>query len=93
MISKNIKFKNFAEKSKKLLIANHFKKLKNSYFKKKLNLLSSLSDNYKYSYNKKIIYKYKKFNNFVVTGMGGSILGTKAIYYFLNHKIKKNFFL
>ena len=92
MISKNIKFKNFAEKSKKLLIANHFKKLKNSYFKKKLNLLSSLSDNYKYSYNKKIIYKYKKFNNFVVTGMGGSILGTKAIYYFLNHKIKKNFF-
>ena len=27
-----------------------------------------------------------------MVGVGGSILGAKAIYYFLNHKIKKNFF-
>ena len=35
-------------------------------------------------------YKYfKKFRTIVVIGMGGSILGTKAIYSFLRHKIKK----
>ena len=92
MISKNIKFKNFTIKSKKKNIAGDFKKLKQNFFEKKLNLLQSLSKNYKYSYNKKIVDKYKKFNNFLVVGMGGSILGTKAIYQFLNHKIKKKFF-
>ena len=35
-------------------------------------------------------YKYfKKFRTIVVIGMGGSILGTKAIYSFLRYKIKK----
>tara|TARA_B100000029_G_scaffold297459_1_gene290658 strand:+ start:5457 stop:6623 length:1167 start_codon:yes stop_codon:yes gene_type:complete len=92
MISKNIKFENFTIKSKKKNVADDFKKLKKNFFEKKLNLLHSLSKNYKYSYNKKIVDKYKKFNNFLVVGMGGSILGTKAIYQFLNHKIKKNFF-
>ena len=31
----------------------------------------------------------KKFKTIVIIGMGGSILGTKAIYSFLKHKIKK----
>jgi glucose-6-phosphate isomerase len=39
-----------------------------------------------------MVHKYKKFQNFKIIGMGGSILGPKAIYQFLNHKIKKNFF-
>ena len=66
MISKNIKFKNFTIKSKKKNIAGDFKKLKKNFFEKKLNLLQSLSKNYKYSYNKKIVDKYKKFNNFTI---------------------------
>ena len=92
MLSRNIKFKNFSTKSKSLSISRSFNVLKNDYFKKKLKILLSLSKNYKYSYNKKIVHKYKKFQNFKIIGMGGSILGPKAIYQFLNHKIKKNFF-
>tara|TARA_Y100000590_G_scaffold342510_1_gene391117 strand:- start:426 stop:1595 length:1170 start_codon:yes stop_codon:yes gene_type:complete len=92
MISENIKFKNFPQKSKNLLVVKYFSELKKNYFKKKLDLLFSFSSRYKYSYNKKIVNKYKRFYNFVIIGMGGSILGTKAIYQFLNHKIKKNFF-
>ena len=48
----------------------------------------SLKPSYKYSYSKKIINKYKKFSNIRIIGMGGSILGTKAIYGFLKKKIK-----
>ena len=46
----------------------------------------SLKPSYKYSYSKKIINKYKKFSNIRVIGMGGSILGTKAIFGFLKKK-------
>ena len=31
----------------------------------------------------------KKYKTIVIIGMGGAILGTKAIYSFLKHKIKK----
>ena len=92
MLSKNIKFKNFLNKSKNLNVNKSFKILKNDYLKKKLKLLLSLSPNYKYNYSKKIVYKYKNFQNFKIIGIGGSILGPKAIYQFLSHKIKKNFF-
>ena len=92
MLSKNIKFKNFLNKSKSFSVNRSFKILKNDYLKKKLKLLISLSHSYKYSYSKKIVYKYKNFQNFKVIGIGGSILGAKAIYQFLSHKIKKNFF-
>ena len=34
---------------------------------------------------------YKKFKTVIIIGMGGSILGAKAIYSFLRHKIKKKF--
>ena len=33
----------------------------------------------------------QKSTNFRIIGMGGSSLGSKAIYDFLNFKIKKNF--
>ncbi len=92
MLSKNIKFKNFSIKKKNLITLNNFNKLKKDYLKKDLKSLLTLSKNYNYSYKKKIIKKYKNFQNFIVIGVGGSILGTKAIYQFLNHKIKKNFF-
>ena len=91
MLSKNIRFKNFSKKSNNLSIYRSFNELKKDYFKKKIKILLSLSKNYKYNYNKRIVLKYKKFQNFKIIGMGGSILGPKAIYQFLNHKIKKNF--
>ena len=92
MLTNNIKFNNFLIKPKKLYINKIFKNIKKNYLKKQLKFLLSFSENYKYSYNKKIIHKYKNFFNFRIIGMWGSILGAKAIFHFLNHKIKKNFF-
>ena len=88
MLTKNISFKNFKVKgySKKV------KKILDDILVKKNSVLDSLSSNYKNSYNKKTILKFKKYNNINVVGMGGSILGTESIYYFLKSKIKKNFF-
>ena len=92
MLTKNIKFKNFLVKSKNLKIKKIFKNLKKNFLLGNEKLLLSLSENYQYSFDKKLIDKYKKFFNFRLIGMGGSILGVEAIYQFLKHKIKKNFF-
>ena len=79
MLTRNIKFKNFSNKSKNLNVKKIFKDLKNNYFNNKIQTLLSLSRDYKYNYKKKIVHKYKKFYKFRVIGMGGSILGSKAI--------------
>ena len=89
MLTENIKFKNY-QKKKKSLIKILLKKLLDDSLKKK-NLLNILTKSYKYSYKKNFILKYKKFSQIRIIGMGGSILGTEAIYSFLKHKIKKNF--
>ena len=92
MVSKYIRFKNFSNKSNNKYIFRIFVNLKKNYFINKEKVLNSLSHNYKYSYNNKIIKKLKKFQYFRIIGMGGSVLGSKAIYQFLNYKIKKIFF-
>ena len=80
------------------MILKNFLNIKNNKIIKKdfLNLLKdqpqlfeTLKPTYRYSYSKKKISKYKKFSNIRVIGMGGSILGTEAIYNFLKKKIKK----
>ena len=88
MLTTSIKFENFKFKKKRLNIK---KKLK-SLLSKKNSVLDSLSRNYKNSFNKKILKKFKKFDNFRIIGMGGSTLGTQAIYDFLRKKIKKKFY-
>ena len=88
MLTKNISFKNFKVKG----YTKKIKKILDDILVKKNSVLDSLSSNYKNSYNKKTILKFKKYNNINVIGMGGSILGTESIYYFLKNKIKKNFF-
>jgi len=50
-----------------------------------------LSKKFQFSFKKSSLKKYRKFKKIVVLGMGGSILGTKAIHCFLKHKIKKSF--
>ncbi len=92
MLTKNIKFKKFIIKSKNYNTKSIYKNMIRNYHNGHLKLLSCLSKNYKYSYDKKLIKKYKKYPNFRIIGMGGSILGAEAIYQFLKHKIKKNFF-
>tara|TARA_Y200000002_G_scaffold280750_1_gene234843 strand:+ start:1496 stop:2656 length:1161 start_codon:yes stop_codon:yes gene_type:complete len=88
MLTQNIRFKNFIVSSNISKVKNDFKKLVNS----NNEILNSLSLQYVYSYSKKIIKKYKKFSKLRIIGIGGSILGTEAIYSFLKDKIKKNFF-
>ena len=95
MLTKNIKFKNFLTSSnntKIKKIKNIFNQIKKEYFNGNLKLLSSLSTNYQYSFTHKLIKKYNKFNSYNVIGIGGSILGPEAIYYFLEKKIKKKFY-
>jgi glucose-6-phosphate isomerase len=88
MLTKNINFKNFRSKGND----NKIKKILDNILIKKNSVLESLSPNYKNSYSKKTILKFKKYNYVKIIGMGGSILGSESIYYFLKNKIKKNFF-
>ena len=78
-------FKNFLNVKNNKIIKKDFLNL----LKDQPQLFETLKPNYKYSYSKKIINKYKKFSNIRIIGMGGSILGTEAIYNFLKKKIKK----
>jgi len=87
MLTKNISFKNFKVKKNNSKIKSIFSSL----IKEKNEVLLSMSKNYKNSFNNKIINKYKNNYNFRVIGMGGSTLGTQAIYDFLENKIKKKF--
>ena len=54
-------------------------------------MLQSLGKNYKDKFEKKNLRNYKNYNDVRIIGMGGSSLGSKSIYNFLKHKIKKNF--
>ena len=67
------------------------KKIKDEIMEDKNSLFKSFLPNSKYSFNFQSIKKFNNFRTVVIIGMGGSILGTKAIYSFLKHKIKKKF--
>ena len=84
MILRNFQIKNKKYEQKNLI--NLLKKIN------KLNspdFIKSFKSQYKYSYKKKILNKYKNHNFINIIGMGGSSLGAKAIYNFLINKIKK----
>ena len=87
MLTPGISFINFKKKNK----SENLKKKLQLIIKGKNEILNSLSINYKDSFKKNLINKYKVFSSFRVIGMGGSILGTRAIYEFLKHKTKKDF--
>jgi|TARA_B100001094_G_scaffold236206_1_gene231290 glucose-6-phosphate isomerase len=87
MLTTGINFTNF--KIKKKLSA--VKKNLTSILKKKNEVLNSLSQDYKSSFNKNFLHKYKKSDNYRIIGMGGSTLGAQTIYDFLNNRIKKSF--
>ena len=91
MLTTNVKFKNFEKSKEKKELVNIFREIKNNINKKSDLFLNSLTKNYKYSFNKNNLKKYKKFSVFTLVGMGGSSLGAKAIYSFLKLKIKKKF--
>ena len=81
-LSKDLKLKSF--KKFEEIFKNIIKNI--SYPNNTLNVLSKKFD---YNFKKNEIEKFKKFKKIALVGMGGSILGTEAIYSFLKHKIKK----
>ena len=61
----------------------------NSNIKNPSHFFHLLNRDYNFNFYIKDLKKFKKFNTIAIIGMGGSILGAKAIYYFLRKKIKK----
>ena len=91
MSIKNIKIKSFLKRR----ISTTSKKKLFSLFENLINsdnqILSSMDKSYKDSYSKKLVLSLKNIKNVNLIGMGGSSLGTKAIYNFLKPKKKFNF--
>jgi len=85
MISKNINFKNFSITIKDKKIKENLKYLLSS----KNEIIHSLKKKFKLNYNFKKLKKFQQNFDLRIIGVGGSILGAKAIFSFLNHKIKK----
>ena len=87
MIANSIKFKNFSKKKK--IFKNNKINLR-ALLSEGNEIINSLKFEYRDSYNLNILKKKFKKNRLIkVIGMGGSILGSKAIYDFLQIKIKK----
>ena len=87
MLSPDIKFKVFKNKKKVKKIKDILDKL----LIKQNQVLCSLGISYKYSYDNRYLKKFKNSSNIRIIGMGGSTLGTQAIYDFLRYKVKKKF--
>jgi len=97
--NKKIIYKNFIQN--KYLDQKLNKKYKKAYseifdkIKTRLDIIKDtlhlLSGKFKLNFKTKDLKKFKKFNTVAIVGMGGSILGSEAIYNFLKKKIKKNF--
>ena len=84
-LTKNIFFINFNRNKKSNILKKNFYEI----IENKNEVLNSLKPNYNYSYSNNFVKKIKNKLDCRIIGMGGSILGTKAIYKFLKHKIKK----
>ena len=96
-----IKFviKNSIKQLSNLKILSHKKKLAkkeiNEILKnlnKDKNSFSFLNNNFELEFNNSELKKFKKYKQIAILGMGGSILGVKAIFNFLEHKIKKKLY-
>ncbi len=100
MIKKNIIKVNFSinnflnnKINKKLFLK--YTKVKESILKDINNpksIYNILNENYNFNFKLKDLKKFNNFRNIVIIGMGGSILGSEAIYYFLRHRVQKNLF-
>ena len=83
---KSKKLKNLSKKFDKIFLEIK-SDVKNT--KKTLNVLDN---NFKFNFRIKELKKFKKFKTIVLIGMGGSILGSEAIYNFLQIKVKKRLY-
>ena len=86
MITSGVNLKNFKLKKK----SHHLGKKLKDIIESNDSVLQSLRNSYKDYFNKKKLKKYKSLKNIRIIGMGGSSLGTQAIYDFFKDKINKN---
>ncbi len=94
LVIKNSISETFSKNKRKIKNNPNISKNLNKIFQnldKKQDVFHLLSKKLKFSFKKSSLKKYKKFKKAIIIGMGGSILGTKAIHSFLRHKIKKDF--
>ena len=68
-----------------------FPEIKNE-VKNSSKTLSILNDKFKFNFKIQDLKKFKKFKNIVLIGMGGSVLGSEAIFNFFEEKIKKKIY-
>ncbi len=85
MLTRNIYFKNFSFAKLNKKIFTNLKKI----LSENNQILNSLKISYVDSFDSKKLAKFRNFKNISIIGMGGSILGSKAIYSFLKDKVKK----
>jgi len=88
MLTSNISLKSFLRKNGEHKIQKKLKQIINE----KSELFNSMSKVYVDKYNSKKIKKIVSKRNIRLIGMGGSILGSQAIYNFLKDKISKKFY-
>ena len=88
MISKNINFKKFSPLIKDKKIKTNLKLILSS----ENEIVNSLTKKFKLKYDFKKLKKIQQNLDLRIIGVGGSILGAKAIFSFLKHKIKKKIF-
>ena len=99
MIKKNLFLKNFTHleisKKKNLFLEKKFDRIYSEILrdkKKSSNIFYNLTKDFTFNFKIKDLNRFNKFDCCVVIGMGGSILGTEAIYQFLRYKIEKKFY-
>jgi len=51
-----------------------------------IDTFHTLSSKFQFNFEEKDIYKFRRFKNVVIIGMGGSTLGSQAIYCFFRKK-------
>tara|TARA_Y100000816_G_scaffold41431_1_gene26077 strand:+ start:1887 stop:3122 length:1236 start_codon:yes stop_codon:yes gene_type:complete len=100
-VKKILDFKNNLHliKSKKVSIINKYSKSFNKIFlelkkdlKNKKKTLNVLDNNFLFNFKISELKRFQKFKTIAIVGMGGSILGSEAIYSFLDNKIKKKIY-
>ena len=95
MIKKNIIQKNNLNRKLVQKLSKDFKKIIKEIkvsIENPNNIFNVLSDSYKFNFDIKDLKRFNKLSNLVIIGMGGSILGSEAIYEFLKKKIKKKIY-
>ncbi len=91
MLINILNIKNFTKKKIEISKKNKISKILKRLLSDKKQIILSLSEEYKDSYTKKLLKKIKKYKLINLIGMGGSILGAKAINSFIRSKLKINF--